>query len=319
MKHTVMPLNTSRARKRVWAVEFILFEYYIFEILKKNLIYDVGFHLGQDTKFYLDKGYQIVGVEASPDLYMNARDYFAGAIARGELIMVNYAIADKEGDELDFYLSERTEWNSLNINIASRLNHKFDVIKVKTTNLPVLFDKFGVPYYCKIDIEGYDEVAIKGLVSFREIPKFISCETECLGEFEVADENEVLATLNALKDVGYKKFKLVDQESLFVLGRSKFYSVKENEKPGFVFRIIRKAFHLVNCNLEKYTPQQILSFKHGFHFQLGSTGPFGSLLDGKWVSYEEARDLLLFHREDFFKANAGDNRYTIWCDWHATY
>jgi FkbM family methyltransferase len=35
---------------------------------EKTLIYDVGAHKGEDTKFYLAKGFSVVAIEASPEL-----------------------------------------------------------------------------------------------------------------------------------------------------------------------------------------------------------------------------------------------------------
>ena len=33
----------------------------------KDLIYDVGMHHGQDTDYYLKRGYRVIGFEANPD------------------------------------------------------------------------------------------------------------------------------------------------------------------------------------------------------------------------------------------------------------
>ena len=35
---------------------------------RKNLIFDIGMHIGQDTEFYLKKGFCVVAVEANPKL-----------------------------------------------------------------------------------------------------------------------------------------------------------------------------------------------------------------------------------------------------------
>ena len=34
----------------------------------ENLIFDIGFHKGEDTLFYLLKGYRVIAVDADPDL-----------------------------------------------------------------------------------------------------------------------------------------------------------------------------------------------------------------------------------------------------------
>ena len=33
-----------------------------------NLIYDVGLHLGEDTEYYLKKGFRVIAFEANPEL-----------------------------------------------------------------------------------------------------------------------------------------------------------------------------------------------------------------------------------------------------------
>jgi len=37
--------------------------------MNKNLIIDVGVHQGEDTEYYLKKGFCVVGIEADPQLY----------------------------------------------------------------------------------------------------------------------------------------------------------------------------------------------------------------------------------------------------------
>ena len=34
----------------------------------RNLIFDIGMHIGQDTEFYLKKGFRVVAIEADPTL-----------------------------------------------------------------------------------------------------------------------------------------------------------------------------------------------------------------------------------------------------------
>jgi hypothetical protein len=34
--------------------------------MRPDLIYDVGLHLGEDSEFYLKKGFNVVAVEANP-------------------------------------------------------------------------------------------------------------------------------------------------------------------------------------------------------------------------------------------------------------
>lgn len=79
-----------------------------------------------------------------------------------------------------------------------------------------MFHEYGTPFYCKIDIEGNDIIALQTMEKVSEKPLYISVETECIGEDEDIAGHE-LDTLNALYQLGYRKFKLVDQRTLTVL------------------------------------------------------------------------------------------------------
>jgi hypothetical protein len=128
------------------------------------------------------------------------------------------------------------------------------------------------------------------------LPRYISVETECIGEKDVLTENEILGTLIHLYKLGYNKFKLIDQVTLQeLLPNSSFYGVPNN----------------VNR-------QMLLSQKLRYPFREGSSGPFGKLLGPKWLTYKDAIDTILFHREQFFSSGTRIN-YAFWCDWHATY
>ncbi len=41
-----------------------------------NLIYDVGMNNGDDTAYYLEQGFRVVGIEANPDLAGHCRKRF---------------------------------------------------------------------------------------------------------------------------------------------------------------------------------------------------------------------------------------------------
>ncbi len=48
-----------------------------------DLVYDVGMHRGEDTAFYLAKGYRVVGFEANPELVEACQRRFAAEIGGG--------------------------------------------------------------------------------------------------------------------------------------------------------------------------------------------------------------------------------------------
>lgn len=58
-----------------------------------NKIFDIGMYDGADTAYYLESGYQVVAVEANPDLVECAARQFSASLASGQLVLINAAIS----------------------------------------------------------------------------------------------------------------------------------------------------------------------------------------------------------------------------------
>lgn len=285
--------------------------------MNNNLIFDVGMHKGQDTAYYLSKGYKVVAIDATRELIEDATHKFERYIDKGKLILINSALYGKDDEEVIFNISKISEWSSIKINISDRYNSLLETVKVPTVKLSTLFKKYGIPFYCKIDVEGYDEVCLDTLSELTELPQYISCETECNGEAENISEEQSLGTLQKLKKLGYKKFKLIDQNDLAILKPNvSFYSNPPQDLP-IMIRPLRKIFHFMGYKLQSYSNRERISIKHNFDFQFGSTGPFGNNLEGKWLDFETARKNYLFHRREGSKLKTSLDVQGIWCDWHA--
>ena len=54
-----------------------------------KLIFDIGMHVGQDTAFYLAKGFRVIAVEANPLLVRDAEKHFKNQIETGQLTILN--------------------------------------------------------------------------------------------------------------------------------------------------------------------------------------------------------------------------------------
>ncbi len=270
-----------------------------------KLVFDVGMHLGQDAEFYLKEGHQVVAIDADPGIVAQNCNSFAREIASGQLRIVNCAVADRDGT-MPFFLSENSVWNSLKKGISDREGSFKEEISVETRTLASLLAEFGTPLFMKIDIEGYDAVALRSLAGAEEKPTYISVETECLEEGEVPDEEQPLETLHLLRDLGYSGFKLIDQRTLEGLtpGRSP-YAMSSLER---LRRRLSKKFGRRRIDR--------LRRDYGCPFPMGASGPFGEDADGEWVDFEVARELLVSQRRRFFE-QTGVANYLFWCDWHA--
>lgn len=166
-----------------------------------DLIYDIGLHIGQDTDFYLKKGFRVVAVEANPMLARMAADRFSAAIAEGRLTLLNAGLGQFTGS-FPFYVNNvHNEWSSFDPNVASR-GDPVEAVMVPTVTIGQMLDAFGVPYFMKIDIEAYDRFAVEGLQGRPVLPELLSIENGPMTQFEL------------IAQLGFRRFKLVEQSGL---------------------------------------------------------------------------------------------------------
>jgi len=250
----------------------------------KDLIYDVGMHCGEDTDFYLRKGFRVVAFEADPENVSFCRRKFAEFINNGQLKIVEGAIIDLHAAEagqkkVSFYKNEKLSvWGTICIEWAERnerLGTSSSMIEVDTINFAEAIKEHGVPYYMKIDIEGCDVVCLNALSRFRERPDYVSLESDKTSFSGIRHEIELLA------DLGYDSFQAVEQSEL-PLSQSPPFPPREG----------------------KYVAQS---------FQRGSSGLFGAELADRWRSKHVVLHLYGFIRMGYFLV--GDdgimNRWTF--------
>ncbi|HXE53786.1 MAG TPA: FkbM family methyltransferase, partial [Tepidisphaeraceae bacterium] len=85
-----------------------------------QLIYDVGMNNGDDTAYYLSKGYRVVAIEADPVLVEQATHRFASEIAAERVTILNVAVAPTDGTARFWTSPTMRIWNSFNREIATR-------------------------------------------------------------------------------------------------------------------------------------------------------------------------------------------------------
>ena len=167
--------------------------------IQKDLIYDIGMHSGIDTEFYLKKGFRVVAIEANPLLVATAKSQFSWAIERNLLYIEEFGIFNEES-VLDFYVNEECdEWSSFQRHLGTRQNTRFSIWPVSCKKLEYFVQKYGMPYYLKIDVEGVDHLVVRDLALMTSRPAFISVED---GGFD---------TLIALYEAGVRHFQFVNQ------------------------------------------------------------------------------------------------------------
>jgi FkbM family methyltransferase len=176
----------------------------------RDLIFDLGMHIGQDTEYYLAKGFRVVAVDANAELCEQVADRLQHHVASGALTIVNCAIAEEPG-EVVLYEDEASVWSTVVGSWAAR-NRRLGSLqverRVRATTTAALFAEFGVPYFLKIDIEGMDLVALRGLRSATTRPRYISIESDKVSFRNLREEFETF------EELGYDSFKLVSQRDV---------------------------------------------------------------------------------------------------------
>lgn len=165
-----------------------------------GLVFDLGMHRGLDTRFYLDKGFSVVALEANPGMCADARAAFADEIAGGRLHVVERALWHEGGATAPFFLNrEKDDWSSTSRAWAEKGGHRAEEIAVAATTLAELLDRHGTPRYIKCDVEGMDEAFAAQLLADGRRPAFVSVEAVSL---------DALALLRAC---GYDRVQIVNQ------------------------------------------------------------------------------------------------------------
>jgi len=169
--------------------------------MEGDLIFDLGFHNGSDTRFYLGKGFRVMALEANPTLVEKGEQEFKAEIEAGRLTIVNRALsAHTEASSISFFVNdEKDDWSSTNAEWAAKGGHNIREIKVQSISLDGLIQQHGRPYYIKCDIEGEDRSFIEQVSKSENKPKYLSVEGG--GPFYI----------NLLSSVGYSNFQIVNQ------------------------------------------------------------------------------------------------------------
>ena len=178
-----------------------------------DLIYDVGLLKGEDTAFYLEKGFRVVAFEADPDLVKFNQEMFSTQIANKQLTIVQGAIVqDASLGKVTLYKNKDIRvWGTVNESWARRnedLGTSNELIEVDTVNFADCNKQYGMPYFMKIDIEGADTVCINTLYDFESGPAYISLESDKVS-FDA-----LIGEINTFKELGYNKFIALQQEDV---------------------------------------------------------------------------------------------------------
>jgi FkbM family methyltransferase len=274
--------------------------------MHSDLVFDIGMNNGDDTAYYLRRGYRVVAVEADPAFIRAAEQRFRDAVAAGRLTLVNAAIGGERGSAtFHFSQGNRGVWNSFDPAIASRGGLATRTETIECVRFADLLAEHGTPYYLKVDIEGADHYCLADLDP-DDLPQYVSFE---------ASEGK-LADLYHLAHVGYTRFKLIDQLDGF----------REVVPPPLHSPALARVIATEQLKRRIAAVPGVLALRRALtgrpqeaaaaaaatppEFPVSSSGPMGEDTHGQWRTVDEVAYAWLYYATRKDRAN--------WYDVHAT-
>jgi FkbM family methyltransferase len=170
------------------------------------LVFDVGANNGQKSVLFNACGARIVCIEPQPDCCNKLRSLFKN---NKDIVIEQIGLAEKPGSLTLSICSDSNaistfskEWQT---NSRFSRGYTWDkTINVEITTLDNLIAKYGLPDYCKIDVENFEYEVVAGLS--QPIP-LISLE------FAMETFHNTEKCLAHLKKLGYKEFNFIVEEN----------------------------------------------------------------------------------------------------------
>jgi len=174
------------------------------EIEGRRIAFDIGSNSGSFTEFFLTKaGFdKVIAVEANPAL----AEFLSQKFSASSVTVVNRAVSNSTDQLIDFYVCNADGISSADESwcttgrFAINPYHQWTKTQIKTITIDDLVKQYGIPNHIKMDVEGYESVAIQGMTAAY-------CPIRFEWEEEKIDELE--KSLNHLVSIGYHYFGIV--------------------------------------------------------------------------------------------------------------
>jgi FkbM family methyltransferase len=191
-----------------------------------DLVFDIGANIGNRTRVFASMGARVVAVEPLPQCYWALRWMFK---CKPNVTIIGAAASYDESPkrltefEIDTISTLQQEWI-----IASKTSGRFGKIvpvrelSVACVTLDCLIDKFGIPAFTKIDVEGSELDVLRGLsrsagtLSFEVTPELLHLAEQCLERLEM---------------LGYRNFQCSIGETM-TLGKQWFSPAEMRDQLG---------------------------------------------------------------------------------------
>jgi FkbM family methyltransferase len=172
---------------------------------QRDLVFDVGANCGDKTDVFLRLGARVLAIEPDEsNLEALNRRFLRYRLCKKAVVVIGQALADQNRVETMWVDADGSALNTLSSKWVQALRtdpDRFgqvfafgDERQVSTTTLEDLFATYGVPFFVKIDVEGYELNVLRGMkrpvpfLSFEvNLPEFKSEGLQCIAALESLD------------------------------------------------------------------------------------------------------------------------------------
>jgi FkbM family methyltransferase len=170
-------------------------QFYSQFITPDSLCFDIGAHVGNRVRVWLGLGAKVIAVEPQPKMVSILRSFY-GRDNRVTILPVG--VSDQSGLR-KLHISSATPtmasfsepWmqqiRAYDLFSSVKWDH---TIEVAMTTLDQMIERYGVPEFCKIDVEGFEYEVLRGLshpinaLSFEYIPAALESSIQCIDRLE---------------------------------------------------------------------------------------------------------------------------------------
>jgi FkbM family methyltransferase len=170
-----------------------------------SLVFDVGANHGRLSEVFIELGARVVAIEPNP--------YLATAIQRRygrNVVLEPVAIGERSGQST-LHIGVHDAHSSMSEDWIERVDRPLwtESVTVPVVTLDSLVARHGTPQFIKLDVEGFELQALRGLSVPVEVLSF---------EYHALAIDSALACLARAADLGFRRFNTAPGDALELTG-----------------------------------------------------------------------------------------------------